>query len=138
MKTIVAFIIVALFTGTMAASGQEQAKPGEKPVHSFAVKELKAFHDILHPLVHDALPKSDFGRIKKGLDKLLQKAIAIQKAKLPKELAGRKEEFKNTSNNLVTQLQDMVAMKDKVDDETLEKTFNEMHDTFEQLAEITR
>ena len=135
MKTLLLVVMALLFAGMTSVVAQTKAAK-KKP--AFAMKELKAFHDVLHPLVHDALPKSDFGRIRGGLEKLLEKAKAIQAAKLPKPLEGRSQEFENVSESLVAGLEDMVSMKDKVDDATIEKLFNEMHDTFEQLVEITR
>lgn len=129
---VLACIFTALTTAT--AFGQDKKTQGDS--QGFGIKELKAFHDVLHPLVHDALPKGDYSRIKESLDKLLVKAKAIQKAKLPKALAARKKEFQKSASELVRQLTDMNTMKNKVDDETFDKAFNEMHDTFEQLAEI--
>jgi hypothetical protein len=29
--------------------------------HAFSYKEYEKFHDVLHPLEHDALPKKTFG-----------------------------------------------------------------------------
>ena len=139
MKTLIFTVMALLFVGTASVFGQKEMKDeGKKSEHAFAIKELKLFHDVLHPLVHDALPKGDFGRIRSNLEKLLKKATAIDKAKLPKDLAGRKAEFKTKSGELVTLLTEMVSMKDKVDDDTLEKMFNEMHERFEQLAEIVK
>ena len=129
-------LVTVLLTATSSMFGQDKMKDEGK--HGFTMKQVKAFHDVLHPLVHDALPKGDFAKIRNTLDKLLVKATAIQNAKLPKALAGRKQEFDDACNTLVTQLEEMNAMKDKVDDDTLEKSFNEMHDTFEQLAQIAR
>ena len=139
MKTMVFALVTLIVAVTTSVFAQKQMKDKEKPSeHRFALKELQVFHDVLYPLVHEALPKSDFDRIKRNLGRLLRRATAIQKVKLPMELAGRKEGFEAKSNELVTQLQDLVGMKDAVDDRTLEKAFNEMHETFEQLVEIVR
>lgn len=32
--------------------------------HGFSVKQYEAFHDVLHPLEHEALPKNDFRTIR--------------------------------------------------------------------------
>ena len=32
--------------------------------HGFSVKQYEEFHEVLHPLEHDALPKKDFRRIR--------------------------------------------------------------------------
>ena len=108
------------------------------PAAKSIVKEVQAFHKLLHPLVHDALPKGDFAKIRENLEKLLKGATAIQEAQIPKKLAGRQKEATDAANELVSQLTDMVSTKDKIDDATLEKLFNDMHEKYEQLAEIVK
>jgi hypothetical protein len=136
-------LLLALATFTATSFSQEKEKEEskadhKKSEHGFALKELTAFHNVLHPLVHESLPGNDFPAIRKGLDELLDKAMAIGKAKLPKKLQGRSKEFKKKSSELVMQLKEMVETKDKVDDATIEKQFNEMHETFESLAELLK
>ncbi|MBM2840245.1 MAG: hypothetical protein HW412_773 [Bacteroidetes bacterium] len=134
-------LLLALAVSITASFSQEKEEAKaehKKGEHGLALKELTAFHDILHPLVHEALPNSDFATIRKGIDELLEKAMVIQQAKLPKKLLGRSKEFKKKAAELAKELQEMSETKDKVDDATIEKQFNEMHDTFESLAEIIK
>ncbi len=139
MKAVALVLFTLIFAGTSAAPAQEQMKHDKKKSdHKFALKELKVFHDVLHPLYHNALPKGDFSAIRNKLNELHMDAIAIQKAKLPKKLAGRQKEFDNKSAAIVFLLGDMVSMKDKVDDATIEKMFNDMHEAFESLAELMK
>lgn len=139
MKAVALVLFTLMFAGTTSVPAQEQMKHDEKKSgHKFALKELKVFHDVLHPLFHDALPRGDFSTIRSKLHELHKDAVAIQKAKLPKKLAGRQKEFDNKSAVLVSLLGDMVSMKDIVDDATIEKMFNDMHEAFEGLAELMK
>lgn len=36
---------------------------GASAQHGFSVKQYKEFHEVLHPLEHEALPAKDFRRI---------------------------------------------------------------------------
>jgi len=132
---LVASMVLALCSIT---SAQEKETPGEREAmkHSFALKELGIFHDALHPLVHESYPDGDFDTIRAGLESLLEKAKAIEKAKLPKKLVGRKKEFQKQSKELVAQLTEMIEIKEIVDDETLGTKFNDMHETFETLMHL--
>ncbi len=130
-------MVLALCSITYA---QEKELHGEQEgmKHSFALKELDAFHDALHPLVHESYPDGDFDTIRAGLENLLDKAKAIEKAKIPKKLAGRRKEFQKQSKELVAQLNEMIEIKDVVDDEMLGTKFNDMHETFESLVHLLR
>lgn len=132
---ITSVLVLSCFT---YAQKKEHHEGHEGKKHSFALKELDVFHDALHPLVHESYPDGDFETIRAGLEDLLVRAEAIQKAKLPKKLAGRKKEFQKQSKELVGQLHEMIGMKDVVDDETLGVKFNDMHETFETLVNLLR
>lgn len=138
MKILIAIVLTFVVTSGMLATAQEQKQEAKKSEPAFALKEMNVFHKMLHPLVHDALPNSDFTAIRSKLDTLLAEGKAIRQAKLPKKFAGRKEEFEKQSEELVSELKDLVSMKDIVDDATLEKLFNDMHESFESLGEILR
>ncbi len=132
------FLIVAmalvLCSISYAQEKQHDEQGGMK--HSFALKELDVFHDALHPLVHESYPEGDFDTIRAGLENLLDKAKAIEKARLPKKLAGRKKGFLKQSKELVTQLTEMIEIKDVVDNDILGMKFNDMHETFEGLVQL--
>jgi hypothetical protein len=139
MKTmLMAFLSVSLCSTLLLA--QEKAEDTKKvtKLHEFALKELDIFHDALHPLVHEALPNNDYTTIRAGLQDLLTKAKAIEKARLPRKFASRRKEFQKQSKLLVSQLADMNEVKNKIDGDTLGKKFNDMHETFETLVELVR
>ena len=61
----------------------------------FGVKEYDAFHDVLHPLEHEALPKGDFARIRSQAKELTKRGDAIVKLGVPKGIKAEKvEQFK--------------------------------------------
>lgn len=126
-----------LFFVAPFAIGQEkeQMEMQMEKGHHFAIKELDRFHDVLHPLVHDALPDNDFDTIRKNLDALMQEAEAIVNAALPEKYEAKKREFGVLAEALVNQL---AGLKETADDEELAMKFEERHGTFEQMAGMLR
>jgi hypothetical protein len=41
--------------------------------HHFSVKEYEEFHDVLHPLEHEALPNKDYRRIRLQAGELVKR-----------------------------------------------------------------
>lgn len=119
----------------MNSYAQEKSSSSEhtKETKSIVAKKLDEFHELLHPLVHEAYPKKDFAAIRKGLPGLVTAGIAVKKASLPKEMATKKNDFNKTSKKLVRQLTDLNKNKTKLSDEKFGEMFMEMHDTFEEL-----
>jgi hypothetical protein len=136
MKTLAVLTGFCLWAFPAIGSAQEEAKDTThaKMEHHFGVKELDAFHETLHPLVHESLPDNDYETIRARIGDLQEQAIAIEKAKLPKKFASRKKEFQQQTKVLIEQLTELNEIKDKVDDDTFVKKFHEMHEAFEQLA----
>ena len=101
-----------------------------------SVKELDAFHELLHPLVHEAYPNKDYSTIRKAIPDLVTAAKKLKNASLPTEL--NKKEFKKNSSKLLKELTALNKKKDKLTDEEFGKKFMEMHDTFESIMELTQ
>jgi len=138
MKIMAWSILVLMISTFTMGRFQEHAEGSTeaKMEHRFAIKELDSFHDILHPLVHHALPEKDYEAIRSQLDKLLEYATAIDKASLPEEYASRNKEFKNLSKLLVPQINELQRLGEKPNEEMFEAKFEEMHETFETLAHM--
>jgi hypothetical protein len=133
-------IILALASAPLSLYAQEQAKDQEH-AHGEAtpsVPELDKFHEILHPLVHDAYPNNDFAAIKKALPKLVKSATAMTKVSLPKELAASRADYKKASKKLVQQLRSLEKSKTRLADKEFGEQFMEMHDTFEGIMGMVR
>ena len=136
------FILSVILTFTLLCSpnllAQEKSDTSAKHEHEEmgTVKEVDAFHELLHPLVHESYPKNDFATIRKAIPKLLKSGKAIKSAKLPAELAGKKDAYAKYSKKLVNQLTDLNKKKDKLSDKDFRSKFMEMHDTFESIVDI--
>jgi hypothetical protein len=127
-------LTLALSIGTSHAQEKPKAHPME--AKGSTVKEVDSFHELLHPLVHEAYPNNDFASIRKALPGLITSAAALNKARLPKELSEKKEAYGRESKKLMKQLKQLNGKK--MPDEQFGKLFAEMHDTFENIMEIVR
>lgn len=107
------------------------------PPEHFSVREYEEFHDVLHPLEHEALPKGDFKRIRAEAAELVRRGEAIVKLGTP---AGVRQEhasefgqgLKRFSDALVKFQQDA---KDGTNDQ-LKESYSAVHDSFEMLAAL--
>ena len=130
MKTtaLLATLLLVAVSGTALAQMEEM-----KAEHHFALPALDEFHELLHPLVHESFADNDFAAIRKQLDALLEKAEEIEDAEIPEKFMDKKEPFEQLSEQLITQLKEMQSLDD---DKAFAEMFNEMHETFEQLAHL--
>jgi hypothetical protein len=104
----------------------------------FSVKEYEEFHDVLHPLEHEALPKGDFKTIRAQAAELARRGEAIVKLGVP---AGVKkehtEDFKEGLRKFASALarfkQDAGAGGT---DAELKESYSAVHDSFEMLAAL--
>ena len=68
--------------------------------HGFSYKEYEKFHDVLHPLEHDALPKKDYRRIRSQANLLVKRGNAIVKLGVPSStVEDKKDEFAKELNS---------------------------------------
>ena len=100
----------------------------------FSVKEYGAFHEVLHPLEHEALPNKDFQRIRTNAKELVKRGKAIVKLDVPartheKYTVEFRKELKKFSESL--KLFEQHAKKGS--DRELEESFSAVHDSFEML-----
>lgn len=101
----------------------------------FSVKEYEDFHQVLHELQHEALPKRDFARIRAKADELVGLGNAIVKLGVPRGTTETKvEEFKKELKKFSDALTKYSAdAKDGTDDK-LEESYGAVHESFETLA----
>jgi hypothetical protein len=99
----------------------------------FGVKEYDSFHDLLHPLEHEALPKSDFARIRTEAKELVKRGDAIVKLGVPKGVKNV-DEFKKNLDAFAKALVKFSAEAESGVDEDLKTSFSAVHDLFEELA----
>jgi hypothetical protein len=101
----------------------------------FGVKEYDAFHDLLHPLEHEAVPKGDFARVRSDAKELTKRGDAITKLGVPKGVKAEKvEEFKKQLNDFAAALVKFSSDAESGTDADLKTSFAAVHDLFEELA----
>lgn len=103
----------------------------------FSVREYEEFHDVLHPLEHEALPKGDFKTIRAQAAELARRGEAILKLGVPAGVKKeRTDEFKQGLKKFAGALarfkQDASAGKDA----ELKESYSAVHDSFEMLAAL--
>ena len=103
----------------------------------FGVKEYDAFHDVLHPLEHEALPKGDFARIRSQAKELTTRGDAIVKLGVPKGIAAEKSEhFKKQLDAFAKALVKFSGDAESGTDADLKTSYSAVHDLFEDLAHM--
>lgn len=134
MKQILMIVCVLAFSPVLVwaqaeVAPKEEHQGGEG--HVFAIPEMDHFHEVLHPLVHDAMPEKEYDVVRGKLDELFTQAKAIRNAKLPAEMAPVKKEFRRSAERLVDQIR---KLKKTSNDAKFEALFDEMHMTFEGMV----
>ena len=101
----------------------------------FGVKEYDSFHDVLHPLEHEAVPKGDFARVRKEAKELSKRGDAIIKLGVPSSIkAEHAEKFKQQLDEFAKALAKFSADAESGTDADLKTSFDSVHDLFEELA----
>lgn len=129
-RTTSVFIITAVLSSLFLVDFAYSA-----PQHGFSVPQYEQFHDVLHPLEHEALPNKDFRRIRNKAPELIRRGKAIVAVGVP---AGTKEERKA---EFATELKkfDKALSKLRTDarkgsNTKLKASYSAVHDSFEMLA----
>jgi len=111
------------------------AQHGEGNKHGLSVKQYEDFHDVLHPLEHEALPKGDFARIRSQAALLVKRGNAIVKLGVPPGVsAANREEFATGLGKFKDALAKFKTDAKKGTDDQLKTSYSAVHDSFEMLA----
>lgn len=101
----------------------------------FGIKEYDSFHDVLHPLEHEALPKGDYAKIRSQAKELIKRGDAIVKLGVPGAIKAEKtEEFKKQLDEFAKSLVKFGADAESGTDADLKTSYSAVHDLFEDLA----
>ncbi len=133
LRISVLFVLTAflLSTASLGALGATNAAPQ----HGFSFKEYEKFHDVLHPLEHDALPKKDYRRIRFQANLLVKRGNAIVKLGVPGGTSeDRKEEFAKELDSFRQALAKFKADARTGTNYQLKASYSAVHDSFEILA----
>lgn len=121
---------------TLLLAGISFAASDDKK-HSFGFKEYDAFHDLLHPLEHEALPKGDFAKIRADAKELIKRGDAIVKLGVPQGSKTESvEEFKKQLNEFAKALVKFKGDAESGTDTDLKTSYSAVHDIFEELARM--
>jgi hypothetical protein len=130
---LLSLIIATNVWTTNAAYFQE----GHQKQHGFNVRQYDDFHDVLHPLQHEALPNKDFKRIRAKATLLSKRGRAIVKLGVPRRTsAENRVEFKNELKKFKQALNKFTTEARHGTDVQLEASYNAVHDSFEMLAAL--
>lgn len=102
----------------------------------FRIKEYELFHDVLHPLQHEALPQGDFLRIRMMASEIVTRGKAIVKLGVPEAPKANRREFAKALKRF-----DKALARFKNDARTgsnnrLKESYTAVHDSFEKLADL--
>ena len=91
-----AMLLSIIFASNVYTTNGAFFQAGHKTEQGFKVRQYDNFHDVLHPLQHEALPKKDFQRIRAKATLLSKRGRAILKLGVPRRTsAENRVEFKN-------------------------------------------
>ena len=126
---------ILIITGLLLIGSAVTFALGHRPDGEFSVKQYGEFHDVLHPLQHEALPKRDFARIRSKASEFVKLGESIVKLGVPKGTAVEKTaEFKKELAKFNTALKQFKKHAKNGSDAQLEASFSGVHDSFEMLA----
>jgi hypothetical protein len=101
----------------------------------FSVKEYNEFHDVLHPLEHEALPAKDVQRVRSNAGEFVRRGKGIVRAGVPKDTAeANREEFRRELKKFRTALDKFRKDARSGTDAQVETSFSAVHDSFEMLV----
>ena len=131
MKVAFRSFLILLFavalTGSVIATAQ----------HGFSVKQYEQFHDVLHPLEHEALPKNDFRRIRAKSSWLVKHGREIVKYGVPEGMTDtQQDEFKKELDKFDNALTQFRAHARRGSNSQLKTSYNAVHESFEVLASM--
>ena len=105
--------------------------------HHSGPKVYEEFHDVLHPLEHEALPNKDYRRIRSQSGELVKRGKAIVKAGVPDALTGDKRtEFVSEMKAFDLALNKLKTTARRGTNSQLAKSYSAVHDSFEKLMHM--
>ncbi len=108
---------------------------GSITASDFGVKEYDDFHEVLHPLEHEALPKNDFATIRARASELVTLGQAITKLGVPNATKPENRvEFRKQLKSFKEALSKFRSAAKSGTDAELKTTYSAVHDSFEMLA----
>jgi hypothetical protein len=127
------FSLVLLFSYSVILTAQEEQKTEKKEMKKeFGKVEFEAFHTVLRPLQHKALPAKDFKKIREKSELLVEKGEAIVNLGIPKDIE-KTAEYERTLQNFSGALVKYKTDAKSGTDAELKKSYLAVHDLYEKL-----
>ena len=105
--------------------------------HRFIFAEYDQFHEVLHPLEHEALPKRDFLTIRTKASQVVSRGKAIVKLGVPESGTDPdRKAFAKQRKKFDKALARFRSDATTGNDHNLKVSFSAVHDSFETLAEL--
>lgn len=105
--------------------------------HHFSAKGYEEFHDVLHPLEHEALPNKDYRRIRSQTGELVKRGKAIVKGGEPDALVDEKRaEFVAELETFDAALNRLKSVARRGSNTKLKTSYSAVHDSFEKLMSM--
>jgi hypothetical protein len=114
----------------------DTAKPDGDETEEFAVPEMKAFHDVLHPVWHDTREKKDWAGVCAAAPKLAETAAAVKLAKVPANMKDRRAQFSTLAEKMADVAEDLRDQCNPKDDKGTEEQLTKVHEAFEKLMHL--
>lgn len=131
------FLFIALsLTLAFTANAQQQKKHAEEGRGgSFKNADVDRFHDVLHPLQHEALPANDFKTIRAQAPNLARVGRALTRMKTPAGVED-KAAFVKHQKSFTAALRRYQQTAARGSDAKLKTAYLAVHDTFEEMAHL--
>lgn len=127
--------LLALLVGFVAAMPATSLAGVRSEDHGFPTPELKAFHDVLHPLVHEAAPNRDVARIRAAAPDLDAQRSAVLRAGTGSATGKQKLDVVRLLEGLNSSVTKLVqASKKQANDDEVLAALEAVHQAFEALA----
>jgi hypothetical protein len=132
--TLAVFSLMTLASAAWSTN-TDNAQEGHGSKHGFSVKQYEDFHDVLHPLQHDALPNKNFNEIRAKSVLLNKRGRAIVRLGVPRGTSKEnRAEFAKELTKFSKALTKYSADARRGTDTQLEASYSAVHDSFEMLA----
>ena len=127
-------LVFAVFT-LLALPTAAQESHGSN--HGFSVKQYEHFHEVLHPLQHQALPNRNFKEIRVQSALLARRGRAIVRLGIPRGTTQENQaEFARELTKFSKALTKYNTDARRGTDTQLEISFSAVHDSFEMLVAL--
>lgn len=102
---------------------------------AFNNTDFDRFHDVLHPLQHDALPQNDYAAMRREARRLVAAGRVLTKGFVPAGVTDTVK-FCDEQARFADALKSFDRAAKGKDDERLKASFTRVHDTFEEMAHM--